>query len=47
MSPHANGRLSGFAWMRQGLGYSLVGATPPEILRPLADEIRRRTARDV
>ena len=47
MSQYANGRTTGFAWARDGIGYSLVGAAAPEVLHPLADEIRRQTAKDV
>ncbi|QBR70602.1 hypothetical protein CU048_04195 [Beijerinckiaceae bacterium] len=47
MSQYANGRATGFAWARDGIGYSLVGAAAPEVLHPLADEIRRQTAKDV
>lgn len=46
MSQHANGQVAGFAWAQNGIGYSLVGAAAPEVLHPLADEIRRQTAKD-
>lgn len=46
MAPHASGRVAGFAWAQDGLGYSLVGPAAPEILHPLANEIRRQSAKD-
>jgi anti-sigma factor RsiW len=42
MSPYTDGTVDGFAWASRGLGYSLVGAAPPEILHPIANEIRRQ-----
>lgn len=45
MSQRRDGRVSSFTWAQRGIGYSLVGATAPEILHPLADEIRRQTAK--
>ena len=45
MSPYQSGDTSGFAWAQNGIGYSLVGAARPEILHPLADEVRRQIAR--
>lgn len=42
MSRHAQDGLNGFAWADDGFGYSLVGATSPETLHPLADEVRRQ-----
>lgn len=44
MSRYASGPVDGFAWADKGLGYSLVGAAPPEILHPLANEVRRQIA---
>jgi len=46
MSQHVNGRVAGFAWSQNGIGYSLVGAAAPELLHPLADEIRRQAMKD-
>ncbi|MFG1425671.1 anti-sigma factor family protein [Roseixanthobacter glucoisosaccharinicivorans] len=42
MAPHVDGDLNGLAWAEQGLGYSLVGAVSPNLLHPLADEVRRQ-----
>lgn len=42
MSPHRDGGVGGFAWVDDGLGYSLVGPTATEKLHPLADEARRQ-----
>jgi anti-sigma factor RsiW len=44
MSRYAGRSVDGFAWADNGVGYSLVGAAPPEILHPLADEVRRQIA---
>ncbi|WP_413992527.1 anti-sigma factor family protein [Labrys okinawensis] len=32
----------GVTWSKDGLGYSLVGPSPPALLHPLADEARRQ-----
>lgn len=37
--------LAGWSWSSNGMGYSLVGSLPPDILHPLADEIRRQIAK--
>jgi anti-sigma factor RsiW len=42
MMPHSGGDVSGFAWADSGMGYSLVGQSTPEILRPIANEARRQ-----
>ncbi|QIJ77551.1 anti-sigma factor [Methylobacterium sp. NI91] len=44
MREHRTGAATGYAWAQDGLGYSLVGASDPPILHPLANEIRRTTA---
>ena len=41
MSEHSDGSVQGFAWSDKGIGYSLVGPAPADVLHPLADEIRR------
>jgi anti-sigma factor RsiW len=38
------GRVAGYTWAHEGLGYSLVGADAPEVLHPLANEVQRQTA---
>jgi anti-sigma factor RsiW len=38
----SRGTVNGFTWADGGIGYSLVGATAPDILRPIANEVRRK-----
>jgi len=40
MLPYAKGSVTGFSWSHKGMGYSLAGAASPEILHPLADDVR-------
>ncbi len=40
MSPHSRDGLNSFAWADNGLGYSLVGTVPAELLHPVADIAR-------
>lgn len=47
MRPYATASANGYAWAQDGLGYSLVGAADPAILHPLADTIRRATAKAI
>lgn len=42
MAPHSGGDVSGFAWADDGMGYSLVGPSAAESLKPIADEVRRQ-----
>jgi len=42
MTPHSQGTVDGWAWASDGMGYSLVGSLPSEVLHPLADDIRRQ-----
>lgn len=42
MSLSSQGAVSGFTWADGGMGYSLVGAAPPDLLRPIANEVRRK-----
>ena len=42
MAPHSEGDISGFAWADAGMGYSLVGHAAPEVLKPIANEVRRQ-----
>ncbi len=44
MREHQSGSATGYAWARDGLGYSLVGPADLAGLHPLANEIRRTTA---
>jgi len=47
MSQSVNGPVTGFSWAQKGIGYSVVGAASPDILHPLADEIRRQVTTGV
>ncbi|GJD40788.1 anti-sigma factor [Methylobacterium bullatum] len=47
MRAHTTETSNGYAWAQDGLGYSLVGAADPTILHPLANEIRRATAKAI
>jgi anti-sigma factor RsiW len=42
MTPHSGGDVSGFAWAEDGMGYSLVGQSSQDILRPIANEARKQ-----
>ena len=42
MTQSASGPMTGFSWAHNGIGFSLVGNTAPEILHPLANQIRRQ-----
>jgi anti-sigma factor RsiW len=42
MTPRSQDDIGGLAWADDGLGYSLVGSTSPESLRPIANEFRRQ-----
>jgi anti-sigma factor RsiW len=42
MAPHSGGDVAGFSWADGGMGYSLVGQTAAEALRPIANEVRRQ-----
>jgi anti-sigma factor RsiW len=42
MTPQTSGDVVGFSWADGGMGYSLVGQSPTEALRPIADEVRRQ-----
>ena len=42
MTPHQGGDVSGFAWADDGIGYSLVGRSSPDVLRPIANEVKRQ-----
>ena len=42
MTPHSQGKVDGWAWASNGMGYSLVGSLPSEALHPLADDIRKQ-----
>lgn len=46
MAQHSRGLVTGFAWAVKGIGYSLVGPTSPEVLHPLAVQVRRQTEFD-
>jgi anti-sigma factor RsiW len=42
MAPHAGDGIFGFAWADDGLGYSLVGPSAPDALKPIADQVREQ-----
>ncbi|MCG2628758.1 anti-sigma factor [Bradyrhizobium sp. WYCCWR 13023] len=42
MLPHVAGDVAGFAWADRGMGYTLVGQLSGEILKPIANEIRKQ-----
>lgn len=42
MTARSNGDVSGFTWADGGTGYSLVGQAPADLLKPLANEIRKQ-----
>jgi anti-sigma factor RsiW len=42
MTPQKSGDVAGFSWADSGMGYSLVGQSPTEALRPIANEVRRQ-----
>jgi anti-sigma factor RsiW len=44
ITPHSGGNVAGFAWADGGMGYSLVGQSTPEVLRPIANEARRQAS---
>jgi anti-sigma factor RsiW len=43
MSLRSHGTVYGLTWADAGMGYSLVGATEPNLLRPIANEVRRKS----
>ena len=47
MAQNARDSVTGFSWADRGMGYSLVGPTPPHVLHPVADEVRRQTRREI
>jgi anti-sigma factor RsiW len=42
MTSQTSGDVAGFSWADSGMGYSLVGQSPTEALRPIANEVRRQ-----
>jgi anti-sigma factor RsiW len=42
MTQSASGTMTGFSWAHDGIGYSLVGTASPDVLHPLANQIRRQ-----
>jgi anti-sigma factor RsiW len=44
MTQHRADGVDGFVWGAKGLGYSLVGGAAPDVLHPLANEVRRQIA---
>jgi anti-sigma factor RsiW len=42
MTAQSKGDVAGFVWADGGMGYGLVGQTPTESLRPIANEVRKQ-----
>ncbi|WP_157003217.1 hypothetical protein [Ralstonia sp. A12] len=42
MMEQTTGNVRGFTWAARGLGYSVVGTEAPDLLHPIADEVRRQ-----
>ncbi len=42
MTAHSSDDVAGFAWADGGMGYTLVGRSVAESLRPVANEVRRQ-----
>jgi len=42
MTPRSNGDVAGFSWADGGTGYSIVGQAPADVLKPLADAVRKQ-----
>jgi len=42
MTARSKGDVAGFTWADGGTGYSVVGQAPAEVLKPLADEVRKQ-----
>ena len=42
MTAQSKGDVSGFSWADDGFGYSVVGPGSPDVLRPVANEVRRQ-----
>ena len=42
MMEQSVGPVGGFTWAQRGLGYSVVGTEAPDLLHPVADEVRRQ-----
>jgi len=43
MTARSKGDVAGFTWADGGTGYSVVGQAPAEVLKPLADDVRKQT----
>lgn len=46
MTRYTEGKVEGWVWATDGMGYSLVGSLPSDALHPLADDVRRQIGRD-
>jgi anti-sigma factor RsiW len=47
MAQNSRGDLTNFAWIDNGVGYSLVGPAPAETLRPLAQKMRQQIQSEI
>lgn len=43
MELHSRGTVASFTWADRGIGYSVVGPLPANVLHPIADDVRRQT----
>jgi anti-sigma factor RsiW len=44
MMKHSGGAIGGYSWAARGVGYSIVGSERPDVLHPVANEVRRQLA---
>jgi anti-sigma factor RsiW len=44
MAPHAESGLNGWTWAKNGMGFSVVGASGADELHPLADDVRSQVS---
>jgi anti-sigma factor RsiW len=44
MVPYTDGAVAGFSWTTNGIGYSVMGGAPADVLHPLADAVRRQVS---
>jgi anti-sigma factor RsiW len=47
MVQSGSGAVAGFSWASNGIGYSVVGAASPDILHPLANQVRAQIERGI
>jgi anti-sigma factor RsiW len=47
VSPRSTSPVQAVTWSKEGVGYSLAGPVPPDVLNPLADEVRKQIERNI